>query len=40
MSPVVDWGNMVLAFAAVSGFLGWIVYFGLSMTGNIPNIPR
>jgi hypothetical protein len=40
MSPVVDWGNMVLAFAAVSGFLGWIVYFGLSMKGNIPNIPR
>jgi len=40
MVPVIDWGNMTLAFAAMAGFLGWIVYFGLSMTGSIPDIPR
>jgi hypothetical protein len=40
MAPMVDWGNMALAFAAMAGFLGWLVYFGLSMTGNVPNTPR
>jgi hypothetical protein len=40
MVPVIDWGNMALAFAAMAGFLGWMVYFGLSMTGPIPDIPR
>lgn len=31
-----DWGNMALAFSALAGFLGWAVYFGMSITGNKP----
>jgi hypothetical protein len=39
MLPI-DWGNMTLAFSAMAGFIGWIVFFGLSMTGITPATPR
>lgn len=40
MVPMIDWGNMALVFAALVGSLVAMIYFGLSMTGNIPASPR
>lgn len=35
-----DWGNMALAFAAITGLVGWLVYFGLSMAADKPVNPK
>jgi hypothetical protein len=35
MLPI-DWGNTALAFAAISGLVVWVVYFGLSMAADSP----
>jgi hypothetical protein len=39
MVTMLDWGSMVLVSAALGGSLIGMIYFGLSMTGNIPGTP-
>jgi hypothetical protein len=40
MTPMLDWGSMVLVSAAFVGSLLGMIYFCLSVTGNTPTNQR
>ncbi|MFZ5863056.1 MAG: hypothetical protein ACOYXR_09485 [Nitrospirota bacterium] len=36
---MVDWGSVAFAFAAISGGIGWVVFFGYELSTLAPPMP-
>jgi len=36
---MVDWGSAALAFAAITGGIGWVVFFGYELYTLVPPMP-